>query len=111
MLALELLKLNKCLSLFPFSSYSAELEIGNTSPYAIPLSPFDPQNLRQLSILELEQATCNFSQNNILGEGRFGFTYKGLLQDGSIVAIKRRLDSPTQYFFREVNLTLLQLTT
>ncbi|KAF3455002.1 hypothetical protein FNV43_RR05450 [Rhamnella rubrinervis] len=83
-------------------SPAAELEIGNTSPYSVPLSPFDPQNLRQLSILELEQATCNFSQNNILGEGRFGFTYKGLLQDGSIVAIKRRLHSPPQYFFHEV---------
>lgn len=79
--------------------------MGIRSPYSIPLSPFDPNTLRQLTILELEQATCNFSQNNIIGEGRFGFTYKGLLQDGSIVAVKRRLHSPTQFFFREVYLT------
>ncbi|XP_024926137.3 probable serine/threonine-protein kinase PBL28 isoform X2 [Ziziphus jujuba] len=83
-------------------SLPAELEIGSISPYACPLSPFDSQNLRQLTIQELKRATCDFSQNNILGEGRFGFTYKGLLQDGSIVAIKRRLYSATQYFFHEV---------
>ncbi|PQQ01745.1 putative serine/threonine-protein kinase PBL28 isoform X2 [Prunus yedoensis var. nudiflora] len=36
------------------------------------------------------------------GQCRFGLVYKGLLQDGSIVAIKRRLHAPTQYFFHEV---------
>ncbi|PRQ33570.1 putative protein kinase RLK-Pelle-RLCK-IXa family [Rosa chinensis] len=75
---------------------------GDTSPYAVALSPYDTHNLRQLSILELEQATSNFNENNIIGQGRFGLVYKGLLQDGSIVAIKRRLHAPTQYFFQEV---------
>lgn len=53
--------------------------------------------------MELEQATSNFNENNIIGQGRFGLVYKGLLQDGTIVAIKRRLHAPTQYFFQEVN--------
>ncbi|XP_050370520.1 probable serine/threonine-protein kinase PBL28 isoform X2 [Argentina anserina] len=75
---------------------------GDTSPYAVALSPYDTHNLRQLTILELEQATRNFNENNIIGQGRFGLVYKGLLQDGSIVAIKRRLHAPTQYFFQEV---------
>ncbi|KAG4968466.1 hypothetical protein JHK87_034117 [Glycine soja] len=60
-------------------------------------------NTRQLTILELEQATRNFSHSNIISEGGFGFVYKGLLQDGSIVAIKRRLFALTQDFVLEVN--------
>lgn len=83
---------------------SDELERGDTSPYAVALSPFDAHNLKELSILELEQATGHFSQNNIIGEGRFGLAYRGLLQDGSIVAIKRRLHAPTRFFFHQVNL-------
>ncbi|XP_028808045.1 probable serine/threonine-protein kinase PBL28 isoform X2 [Neltuma alba] len=48
------------------------------------------QDTRRFTIMELEQATRNFSESNLAGEGRFGLVYKGLLQDGSIVAIKRR---------------------
>ncbi|KAK9939959.1 hypothetical protein M0R45_016638 [Rubus argutus] len=70
--------------------------------YAFTLSPYGTHNSRQLTILELEHATRNFNENNVIGQGRFGFVYKGLLQDGSIVAIKRRLHAPTQYFFHEV---------
>ncbi|KAM1951654.1 hypothetical protein ACFX15_006241 [Malus domestica] len=77
-------------------------ERGDASPYAIAHSPYSAPNLRQLTILELEQATCNFSETNIISQGRFGLVYKGLLQDGTIVAIKRRLHAPTQYFFHEV---------
>ncbi|KAJ9698128.1 hypothetical protein PVL29_007293 [Vitis rotundifolia] len=74
----------------------------NTSLQASALSPYGTTHLRQLTILELEHATCNFSQNNIIGEGGFGLVYKGLLLDGSIVAIKRRLHTPTQFFAHEV---------
>lgn len=73
------------------------------SPYAVALSVYNTQNLRQLTVLELEQATCNFNEINIIGQCRFGLVYKGLLQDGSIVAIKRRRHAPTQYFFHEVH--------
>lgn len=61
------------------------------------------QNTRLLTILEIEQATGKFNQSNIIGEGRFGFVYKGLLQDGSFVAIKRRLFALTRDFIPEVN--------
>ncbi|KAF3328705.1 proline-rich receptor-like protein kinase PERK1 [Carex littledalei] len=37
---------------------------------------------------ELSAATNNFSKENILGEGGFGFVYKGKLPDGQEVAIK-----------------------
>ncbi|XP_027343381.1 probable serine/threonine-protein kinase PBL28 [Abrus precatorius] len=84
---------------------SPTFEMGrvNNSQYVNAFSSHYTQNTRQLTILELEQATQNFSHNNIIGEGGFGFVYKGLLQDGSIVAIKRRLFTVTRDFIREVN--------
>ncbi|KAJ1409203.1 Serine-threonine/tyrosine-protein kinase, catalytic domain [Sesbania bispinosa] len=86
------------------STPSPTVEMGrvNTSQYVNAFSPHYPQNTRQLTILELEQATLNFSQSNIIGEGGFGIVYKGLLQDGSIVAIKRRLFALIQDFIPEV---------
>ncbi|KAJ7947809.1 Tyrosine-protein kinase [Quillaja saponaria] len=79
-----------------------EWRIGNTSLYAGAPPPYDTETIRQLTISELEEATINFSQNNVIGEGRFGLVYKGLLQDGSVVAIKRNLNTPSQHFMREV---------
>ena len=51
---------------------------------------------------KLEHATHNFSQSNIIGEGRFGLVYKGLLRDGAIVAIKRCLNTRVHFFHQEV---------
>jgi predicted Ser/Thr protein kinase len=76
----------------------------NSSQYVNAFSPHYMQNTRLLTILELEQATGNFSQSSIIGEGRFGFVYKGLLQDGSFVAIKRRLFALTRDFIPEVKI-------
>lgn len=78
------------------------LELERVSPGSGAVSPYDTHNVRQLSILELEHATGNFNQINLVGEGSFGLVYKGLLGDGSIVAIKRRLQYPVQYFVNEV---------
>ncbi|ESW22200.1 hypothetical protein PHAVU_005G135500 [Phaseolus vulgaris] len=79
---------------------SPTVEMGRVNTQHV--TAFSPQNTRQLTILELEQATRNFSHNNIIGEGGFGVVYKGLLQDGSIVAIKRRLFALTPDFVVEV---------
>ncbi|KAK0606482.1 hypothetical protein LWI29_038242 [Acer saccharum] len=81
-------------------SPSVELGRGGTSPYAGAVSPNGA--LRQLTILELKHATCDFSQSNIIGEGTFGLVYKGLLQDGSMVAIKRHLHTPIRNFLHKV---------
>ncbi|KAL5765806.1 hypothetical protein ACOSP7_016423 [Xanthoceras sorbifolium] len=83
-------------------SPSVELGRGETSPYAGAVSPNSTQNIRQLTILELKHATSNFSQSNIIGEGALGLVYKGLLQDGSMVAIKRRIHTPIRNFLHEV---------
>ncbi|XP_030932573.1 G-type lectin S-receptor-like serine/threonine-protein kinase At4g27290 isoform X2 [Quercus lobata] len=39
--------------------------------------------------MTIANATCNFSGNNKLGEGGFGPVYKGTLQEGQVVAVKR----------------------
>ncbi|KAG9448664.1 hypothetical protein H6P81_008629 [Aristolochia fimbriata] len=49
-------------------------------------------NLKRFQFRELQIATDNFSSKNILGKGGFGNVYKGYLQDGTVVAVKRLKD-------------------
>ncbi|XP_057992904.1 somatic embryogenesis receptor kinase 1 isoform X2 [Hevea brasiliensis] len=55
----------------------------------------DVDQLRRFSLEELKLATDYFSNENILGRGGFGKVYKGRLEDGSIVAVKRLENEPT----------------
>ncbi|XP_073151992.1 BRASSINOSTEROID INSENSITIVE 1-associated receptor kinase 1-like isoform X2 [Henckelia pumila] len=52
--------------------------------------------LQRFSLRELQVASHNFSEKNILGKGGFGNVYKGRLADGCLVAIKRLKEDRTQ---------------
>ncbi|KAI3442686.1 Protein kinase domain-containing protein, partial [Psidium guajava] len=47
-------------------------------------------------ISELERATNRFSQLNFIGQGAHGMVYKGILSDGTSIAVKQMLDIDTE---------------
>ena len=54
---------------------------------------------------ELEKATDNFNKSRILGQGGQGMVYKGMLNDGRIVAVKRSKlvdESQLGHFINEI---------
>ncbi|CAA2982848.1 NSP-INTERACTING KINASE 3 [Olea europaea subsp. europaea] len=57
---------------------------------------YDPEvrlgHLRSYTFKELRAATDHFNTKNILGKGGFGIVYKGRLNDGTVVAVKRLKD-------------------
>ncbi|XP_047091535.1 brassinosteroid LRR receptor kinase BRL2-like [Lolium rigidum] len=46
-------------------------------------------SLKKLSLDDLARATGDFSPDNIIGDGSFGFVYRAVLPDGGAVAVKR----------------------
>ncbi|KAK3012508.1 hypothetical protein RJ639_007994, partial [Escallonia herrerae] len=54
------------------------------------------QNIKLYSYNDLQIATDDFSKANKIGEGGFGSVYKGVLDDGSLVAIKMLSAESTQ---------------
>ncbi|XVF66262.1 hypothetical protein PTKIN_Ptkin10aG0021000 [Pterospermum kingtungense] len=70
---------------------------GAGSSSATGQSLFGPQGARQFMLEELEQATKQFADSNLIGCGSFGPVYKGWLHD-IVVAIKRHPGAPRPEF-------------
>ncbi|XP_022859856.1 probable receptor-like serine/threonine-protein kinase At4g34500 [Olea europaea var. sylvestris] len=51
---------------------------------------------RWYSLKDLEIATNRFSDDNVIGEGGYGIVYRGVLPDGSVVAVKNLLNNEGQ---------------
>ncbi|OAY29675.1 probable receptor-like serine/threonine-protein kinase At4g34500 [Manihot esculenta] len=51
---------------------------------------------RWYSLKELEVATRGFVEENVIGEGGYGVVYRGVLEDGSVVAVKNLLNNKGQ---------------
>lgn len=63
--------------------------------------------VRGFSFDELEKAASNFAGTNQIGRGGYGKVYKGILADGTVVAIKRAEQGSLQgqrEFFTEIEL-------
>uniref|UniRef100_A0A2N9IQ47 non-specific serine/threonine protein kinase n=1 Tax=Fagus sylvatica TaxID=28930 RepID=A0A2N9IQ47_FAGSY len=59
----------------------------------------EPENIgwgRWYSLKELEVATRGFDVDNVIGEGGYGIVYRGVLNDGSVVAVKNLLNNKGQ---------------
>ncbi|KAK1370621.1 Serine/threonine-protein kinase CDL1 [Heracleum sosnowskyi] len=59
--------------------------------YGINSSRFPPPKVKGIQVFtykDLEVATENFSETNVIGNGGFGVVYKGILSDGNMAAVK-----------------------
>jgi predicted Ser/Thr protein kinase len=63
------------------------------------------QEARRFEMEELSLSTKGFSEKNLMGSGKFGEVYKGLLNNGMVVAIKKRPGAPSPEFVDEVIIT------
>ncbi|KAJ8566866.1 hypothetical protein K7X08_019074 [Anisodus acutangulus] len=78
-------------------SSDPSVQVGKTAGVELTL-----RDARHFQIEELSSATKGFSGKSLIGQGKFGEVYKGLLHDGMLVAIKRRSAVPSQEFIDEV---------
>lgn len=59
-------------------------------------APFFGRAPRKFTYMEIQKATDGFSKNNFLAKGGFGHVYKGVLDDGQVVAVKQHKVSSAQ---------------
>ncbi|MCD9559114.1 hypothetical protein HAX54_016847 [Datura stramonium] len=73
----------------------------------LPKFPMRIEGVKAFSFKELEAATNSFSSTTEIGQGGYGKVYKGILPEGTIVAIKRAQQGSLQgkkEFYTEIEL-------
>ncbi|XP_030950077.1 protein BRASSINOSTEROID INSENSITIVE 1-like [Quercus lobata] len=80
----------------PFANFTAESFLGNEAlcgnpifgvPSCLPIT-LPTVDHKMILYQELSPGTNNFCESNLLGKGGFGSVYKGILSDGTIIAVK-----------------------
>jgi hypothetical protein len=59
-------------------------------------SPEFGKPMRRFTYAELQEATDNFNTNNYLAQGGYGSVFKGILQDGQLIAVKQHKIASSQ---------------
>ncbi|XP_010936290.2 proline-rich receptor-like protein kinase PERK15 isoform X2 [Elaeis guineensis] len=78
----------------PMMMSSGDMSAGYSGPHGPPLPPPSPNialgfNKSTFTYEELASITNGFSQANLIGQGGFGYVYKGVLPNGKEVAVKQ----------------------
>ncbi|KAH6804896.1 hypothetical protein C2S51_029727 [Perilla frutescens var. frutescens] len=77
-----------CICLILFAAFTCKLRASRKNVVRA-LSSFTGVQIMRLSYADLYKATGGFSEANLLGLGRFGSVYKGIVHDGQItIAVK-----------------------
>ncbi|KAG8387980.1 hypothetical protein BUALT_Bualt02G0077500 [Buddleja alternifolia] len=89
------------------SASSSFLSHGGSSPYPSLAKDLEKAGIHVFNYHELEVATDNFDPKKELGDGGYGVVYKGKLQDGRVVAVKRLYENHykrVEQFMNEVEI-------
>ncbi|CAJ1961096.1 unnamed protein product [Sphenostylis stenocarpa] len=73
----------------PIYSRSSKCSKSGRSMCSTTLSAMSQGLCRYFTLQEIKQATDNFDESNVIGVGGFGKVYKGVIDNGTKVAIKR----------------------
>ncbi|GAQ86222.1 DUF642 containing protein kinase superfamily protein [Klebsormidium nitens] len=79
------------------SSLQSTLEEGGkdeTLGKTTPQHPVSKPRQEHFTLKQLQKGTDSFNGTNIIGRGSFGIVYKGVLEDGSVIAVKRLESRP-----------------
>lgn len=81
-----------------YLSYLMKLNSWNPSPHSVAASRsfLKVDDVKDFTFSEMVVATNSFDRSSMVGEGGYGKVYRGILADGTVVAIKRAQEGSRQ---------------